>query len=197
MAGGKARREEHRDEVKVTPQLRKSLGDAWLPLVRDVDLGPGRYEARVVLRDPATGRSGAVKHAFEVPGVGALRLTTPVISDLFHPDGRPREIARARFDPAARVVECAFEALGATPVPGGQPHLLARWSLSSPAGEVQHGELEGTGADRARFAFPLPLAALADGSYTLSLTVRDTASGALAEGEERVEVARRARNDPR
>jgi hypothetical protein len=197
MAGGKARREEHRDEVRVTPRLRKSLGDAWLPLVRDVDLGPGRYEARVVLRDPATGRSGAVKHAFEVPGAGALRLTTPVISDLFHPDGSPREIARARFDPD-RVVECAFEALGAAPVPGGQPHLLARWSLSSPAGEeVQHGELEGTGVDRTRFAFPLLLAALANGSYTLSLTVRDSANGAMAEGEQRFEVARRARNGAR
>ena len=197
MAGGKVRREEHRDEVRVTPQLRKSLGDAWLPLVRAVDLNPGRYEARVVLRDPATGRSGAVKHPFEVPGVGALRLTTPVISDLFHPDGSPREIARARFDPV-RVVECVFEALGAAPVPGGQPHLLARWSLISPAGEeVRHGELEGTGANGARFAFPLPLATLADGSYTLSLTVRDTTSGAMAEGEERIEVARPARNGAR
>ena len=198
MAGGKVRREEHRDEVRVTPQLRKSLGDdAWLPLVRAVDLNPGRYEARVVLRDPATGRSGAVKHPFEVPGVGALRLTTPVISDLFHPDGSPREVARARFDPV-RVVECVFEALGAAPVPGGQPHLLARWSLISPAGEeVRHGELEGTGANGARFAFPLPLATLADGSYTLSLTVRDTTSGAVAEGKERVEVARSARNGAR
>lgn len=197
LAGGKARREEHRDEVRLTPQLRKSLGGAWLPLVRDVELGPGRYEARVVLRDPAAGRSGAVKHAFEVPGVGALRLSTPVISDLFHPDGSPREIARARFDPA-RVVECAFEALGAAPAPGGRPHLLARWSLSSSAGEeVQHGELEGTGVDRTRFAFPLLLAALADGSYTLSLTVRDSASGAMAEGEERVEIERRVRNGVR
>lgn len=197
MAGGKVQREDDRYKLGVTPRLREALGNAWLPLVRDASLGPGRYEARVLLRDSETGRSGTVRHTFEVPSVGALRISTPVISDLFHPDGSPREIARARFD-ATRRVECVFEALGAAPVPGDEPHLRARWSLSSVAGEeVQHGELEGTGVDRARFAFPLPLTALADGAYTLSLTVHESASGATAEGAQRVEVARPAREGPR
>jgi len=97
-----------------------------------------------------------------------------------------------RFEPT-RQVQCEFEVLGFVPAQDSRPRLETRWSLRSPAGEeVDSGELEGSGEARARFAFPVPLAGLPGGTYTLSLAVRDLASGTTVEGEERIEVASRA-----
>jgi hypothetical protein len=189
LGGGQAQKLEHRSDVKLTPELRRSLADAWVPLARDVEVVPGRYEARVVLRDAGTGRSGTLTHVFEVPAVDSLRITTPVITDLFRPDGSAREIARVRFDPS-REVECAFEVLGFATAEDGRPRLAARWSLRSSAGqEVAGGDLAPRPGNAAQFAFPIPLAGLADGTYTLSLAVRDLASGSAVENEERIEVA--------
>jgi hypothetical protein len=196
LGGGQAQRVEHRSEVKLTPELRRSLADAWVPLVRDVDLLPGRYEARLVLRDVETGRGGTLTHVFEVPASDTLRITTPVITDLFRPDGSAREIARVRFEPS-REVECAFEVLGFATAADGRPRLSARFSLRSPTGEeMAGGALEPRTGNAAQFAFPLPLAGLADGEYTLSLNVRDLASGSAVESEERLEVARGAEAKP-
>jgi VWFA-related protein len=196
VGGGKAQRVENRSDVKLTPELRHSLADAWVPLAREVDLGPGRYEARVVLRAAGTGRRGAVTHAFEVPASGALRITTPVITDLFRQDGGPREIARASFD-RARQVECAFEVLGAVHAEGARPRLQARWTLRVAGGEtLGAGALERRGDDGTRFSFRLQLGRLADGAYVLSLAVDDLAGGATAEDEVPFEVASGAGSPP-
>jgi VWFA-related protein len=189
VGGGKAQRVENRSDLKLTPELRQSLADAWVPLARDVDLGPGRYEARVVLKDTGTGRSGAVTHPFAVPSPDSLRITTPVATDLFRPDGGPREIARARFD-RSRQVECAFEVLGAVRAESARPRLQARWTLRVAGGEtLGAGALEGRGDDGTRFSFRLQLGRLADGAYVLSLAVHDLAGGATAEDEVPFEVA--------
>jgi hypothetical protein len=123
-------------------------------------------------------------------------MTTPVVTDLFRPDGSPREIARVRFDPT-RQVECAFEVLGAARAEGGRPRLETRWSLR-PAGGATLGEgaLEGRGDDGTRFSFRLQLGRLADGAYVLSLAVRDLAGGATVEDEAPFEVARGAAPSP-
>jgi hypothetical protein len=196
LGGGKAERVENRSDVKLTPELRRSLADAWVPLARDVDLGPGRYEARVVLRDAGTGRSGTVTHLFEVPSPGALRITTPVITDLFRPDGSPREIARVRFD-ASRPVECAFDVLGTAHAEGGRPRLETRWTLRSAGGApLGGGALEGHGDDGTRFSFRLQMGRLPDGAYVLAFAVRDLAGGATVEDEAPFEVARAAAATP-
>ncbi len=196
LDGGQVQRLENRSDVRLTPELRQSMAEAWVPLARDVDLGPGRYEARVVLRDAGSGRSGELAHPFEVPAPGALRITTPVLTDLFRPDGSPREIARTRFE-RARQVECAFEVLGAAPAEGGQPRLDAHWSLRTEGGQVLGGgSLSATGGEGTRFAFTLRLAPLDDGAYVLGATVRDLASGATAEDEVPFEVAGGAGSPP-
>jgi len=196
VGGGKAQRVANRSDVKLTPELRQSLADAWIPLARDVDLGPGHYEARVVLRDAGTGRSGTVTHPFEVPSPGGLRITTPVITDLFRPDGSSREIARVRFD-ASRPVECAFDVLGTAHAGSGRPRLETRWTLRSARGvPLGGGLLEGHGDDGTRFSFRLQLERLADGAYVLSFAVRDLAGGATVEDEAPFVVARGAAATP-
>jgi hypothetical protein len=189
LAGGKAQRVENRSDVRLTPALRQALADAWVPLARDVELGPGRYEARVVLREVATGHSGTVTHPFDVPAPGSPRLTTPVVTDIFRADGRAVEIARARFDPG-RTVECLFEAVGFGPHGGGVPRLEGRWTLRSAAGEPVR---EGRSRASARVGRDSPSRSRWPASRTAPTRcrwpVRDPATGASAAGEEEVEVA--------
>ena len=76
-------------ELTLPPEAREELSRTWLPVVREFELPPGRYRAKMVVRDKATGRLGTVIHDFEVPDLKPFRVSTPVLSDM-------REGARER-----------------------------------------------------------------------------------------------------
>src|SRR5207249_6701676 len=69
-------------DLKLPPPSRERLAHTWLPIVREFELVTGRYQAKIVVRDKATGRIGTVVHPFEVPDLGRFRVTTPVLSDM-------------------------------------------------------------------------------------------------------------------
>ncbi|MEO8358943.1 MAG: hypothetical protein ABI672_02840, partial [Vicinamibacteria bacterium] len=193
VEGGEARKLEYSSQVKLAPDQRRLVAETWVPLVRDLDLAPGAYEARIVVTETPSGRSGTLRHRFEVPppqpAAGAILLSTPVISDIFRADGSAREVARLRFS-RTRPVECAFDVFGATTGDGKPPRLAARWTLRSVAGEdLRTGEERPRSEGGASFAFALPLNELPPGEYSLSLRVSDLASGAVATFEEPMELA--------
>ena len=74
-------RQDQKVDLKLPPATRERLARTWLPIVRELELGTGRYQAKVVVRDKATGRIGTVVHPFEVPDLSQFRVTTPVLSD--------------------------------------------------------------------------------------------------------------------
>lgn len=126
------------------PQLTEKLAElavpaeAWarveaegLPLYREFQLAPGRYQARLLVRDRTRGRVGSVRQDFDVPPLGQARLSTPVLTDSLEParpatPPRPRPIAHRDFVAGARLYY-AFEAydLGA----GATEELRVTWAL--------------------------------------------------------------------
>jgi len=106
-------------DLKLPPPTRERLARTWLPIVREFELVTGRYQAKIVVRDKATGRMGTVVHEFEVPDLGQFRVTTPVLSDVREEteDGRTGDrlavLARREFAQGASLF-CQLEVYGAT-----------------------------------------------------------------------------------
>src|SRR5262249_59760460 len=106
-------------DLKLPPDTRELVARNWLPVVRDFDLPPGRYRARIVVQDKASGKVGTVSHDFEVPELAPFRVSTPVLSDLREsaPAGGHGDqialVARRDFA-AAGSLYCQLEVYGAT-----------------------------------------------------------------------------------
>ena len=116
----------HDDTFELSEEGEKAPG--WRALVREFELPSGVTQARVVVRDEASGALGAVSQRFEVLPAGTLRLSTPVLTDHVLPPqkagGRPVPALAAHrvFRPGATLY-CEFEVFGATPSPEGTPRV--------------------------------------------------------------------------
>ena len=93
--------------------------ESWHPLSQEFHLKPGRYQARVAVRDANSGRIGSVTHDFVVPPLTGLRLTTPILTDAIEAPSfgsqtppKPVLIARRAF-PAGATLYYQFSVLGA------------------------------------------------------------------------------------
>jgi VWFA-related protein len=162
--------------------------DSWHGIARDFTLAPGRYQARVVVRDANSGRVGAVTHAFDVPPLDQLRVTTPIVTDTVAspPDAgtqtvpRPVLVVRRQF-PAGATVYYQYSVLGAS----RGARVLGAHEVRSAHGEIvkrldprpiaaaPDGSLQ-------RFA-SLAMRGLPAGDYQLVLRVTDDASGRTIE----------------
>jgi VWFA-related protein len=80
--GGPYFRVDHTLELALPPGDREELSRTWLPVVNEFELPVGRYRAKMVVRDKASGRLGTVVHDFEVPDLQPFRVSTPVLSDV-------------------------------------------------------------------------------------------------------------------
>ncbi len=96
-------------EMKLQAETREKLFRSWYPIVRDFELAPGGYQAKIVVRDKNSGRIGTVVHEFEVPDLSGFRVSTPVVSDTLQETGeakappRPAVTARRAFAPGSTV----------------------------------------------------------------------------------------------
>jgi VWFA-related protein len=159
----------------------------WYTLVREFDLKPGGHQARLVVRDPATSRVGSVAFDFEVPPVGTLRVSTPVLTDLLQetPEGiGPVVVARRSFE-AGRPLYCRFDVYGAARDGEGLPRVSASHALrrlgdgavlerSAPTPILPSS----IGAVARLLQIPLNVA---PGEYEIALSVRDEVAGRTVE----------------
>jgi VWFA-related protein len=103
--GGPISRFDQTLELTLPPETREELSRTWLPIVREVELGSGRYRAKMVVRDKVTGKIGTLWHDFEVPDLKPFRISTPVLSDVREgasagiPGDRLAILARRDFPP--------------------------------------------------------------------------------------------------
>ena len=157
--------------------------EGWLALSREFDLLPGVAQARVVVRDEFLGRLGAVTVRFEVPPVGGLRVSTPILTTRVSPakagaPSRPMLVAGREFAPSGQLY-CQFQVFGAGA--GAAPHIEATYALRRRTGEVvRQGSpsLIAPGPDgRLVRLLGLPLDGMAEGDYELLLTIEDKATG--------------------
>src|SRR6266545_4537704 len=93
-----------------------SSGPAWYSMIREFDLAPGGYQARLVVRDAATRRVGSLAFELEVPPLDRLRVSTPILTDtLQQPPGQavPVPVLLARRTLAAGgPLYCRFDVYG-------------------------------------------------------------------------------------
>jgi VWFA-related protein len=120
---GENQHQEKLIELSLPAEVKAQLEASWLPVMREFRLAPGVYQARLLLRDRNSGRSGTVRHQFEVPTLDALRTSTPVLTDVLQPrpagspvPPRPVPVARRTFA-AGRTLYYLFEVMGRARTP--------------------------------------------------------------------------------
>jgi len=184
-------------EMSLKAQTRAQYERTWFPIVRELKLAPGPYQAKVVVRDANSGRVGTVSHDFEVPAAAGLRLSSLVVSDRLRDEGQaesrtPDPIARRRFAPAG-VLHCRFEVYGAARDPAsGQPSVTAGFSLRRSDGRILAAAAEtpmrpGPDGSLSR-SLGVPLDGAPPGRYEVIVLVTDLVAGRSAEAREPIEI---------
>jgi len=185
---GESHPQEKKVELSLPADVRARLGQTWLPMFRDLELAPGAYQARFLVRDRRSGRMGTVRHALQVPPPGQLRTSTPILTDSVqsHPGGpRPVPVARRAFASDSNLAY-VFEVYGAArDEAAGGPRVVSQYEVRradgttlartepSPIPAGPQGQLSRQTA--------VPLQGVAAGDYEIVLTVRDQVTGTAVE----------------
>jgi VWFA-related protein len=159
-------------------------GPVWYSFVRDFTLAAGRHQAKLVVRDVATGNIGTVSHTFEVPKLDELRLSTPLITDTLQKDSTgtmaPTMLARREFRGDAQLY-CLFEVFGAAKGPDGLPRVRAGHEVRRRGGLVvgrtAPTPVTPTSIGAVTRLIQIPLSIVGPGDYDLVLTVSDEITG--------------------
>lgn len=179
-------------EMNFRPETRTRYEASWFPIARKLELVPGSYQAKIIVRDHNAGRLGSLSHEFDVAAPDGLRLSTPILSDRVRDDGAgarlPEPIARRAFAPSG-VLHCRFEVYGASTDPKtGQPNVTAGFSIRRSDGRFLTAMAEtalrpGLDGSLAR-SFGTPLEGAPDGRYEMIVLVTDLAAGRVTEARE-------------
>lgn len=192
LESGEVYQYSERVEMRLRPQTLTKT--PWYSLLREFDLEPGSYQARLVLRDRNDKKIGSLMHAFDLPSLGTFRVSTPVLSDTVaaSADGAdtpaPVPLARRTFY-ARGPLYCQFEVYNAArDHEGGKPQVLCGHKLVSADGLVR------------REAEPTPIAVspkgivsrqiamsmdgMEPGEYELVMSIADTIAGKTIEVRE-------------
>ena len=182
-------------EMKLQAATRERLVKSWFPVVRDFELAPGGYQAKIVVRDKNSGRIGTVVHEFEVPDVSQFRVSTPVLSDTLQPtpEGqksapRPSLLARRTFA-SGTMLYAEFDVYGAAKdKASGMPKVTAGYVIRRLDGEVQTianpSRIQPTSLGKLSRLVGARLVGAEPGEYEFVLTVRDEISGKTLELKE-------------
>ncbi len=200
LESGEFFRFDQKVDMKLLPATRERLGRSWFPIVRDFELAPGAYQAKIVVRDGNSRRIGTVVHEFTVPDLTKLRTSSIILSDTLQPDKagerpRPALVVRRTFAPDTTLY-AQFEVYGAEKEKGsGMPKVSAGYQIRREDGTVvtrmaptqilptSLGKLSRLVGTELRDAVP--------GSYEFVLELRDEIGGGSVEIREpfRVDAA--------
>jgi VWFA-related protein len=185
--GGAFQRSAEPIALRLRPDEKDRLARTRLPLTREAALAPGRYQARVVVRDAASGRLGSLLQDFVVPAAGGLRLSTPMLSDRLRAAGNPEPIARRVFAPSG-TLHGRFEVWGVGKRRGEVPLVKAGFAVLRDDGKILAASpptpvVPGPDGVLSR-SFGIPLEGAQPGRYELVVTAEDGATGDRAEARE-------------
>jgi VWFA-related protein len=186
----------YRYDQKVTMRLRPAtlqrLRRDWYPIVREFQLPPGDHQAKIIVRETHTGLLGSVSHELEVPPLDTFRVSTPVLSDTWHPGPpgtaiQPQLLARREFPQGAEVA-CQFEVYGAARDEQGMPRVTQGYRVLGPDGSVYktlpESVISPTADGQVVRLFVLSLEYATPGDYRMAMTFRDELAGKVLQLEE-------------
>jgi VWFA-related protein len=186
-------------DLRLPPEMRAQLSRTWLPIVRDFELVPGHYRAKIVLRDRTTGRLGTVIHDFEVPDLKRFRVSTPVLSDMRErtEDGVPGErlaiMARRDFTREGPLF-CQLDVYGATRLASsGMPRVTMGYEVRRNDGMLFTNEapteILPTSIGALSRLIGISLESAAPGDYEIVMAIKDELSGKRVELREPFHVS--------
>ena len=177
--------------MKLSPATRDRFNRFWFPITRDFELKSGDYQAKIVVRDTRSKRVGTVIHEFDVPPLGSLRASTPVLSDTQQnpnaviaeglPGGRLVALARRDFATGSDLL-CQFEVYGAKlDEKSGMPKVvqgyLVRRSDGSILTSMEPSVIGATSLGKVTRLFGFRLKDAPLGDYEMLMTIRDELAG--------------------
>ncbi len=172
--------------MKLLPATRERLSRSWYPLVREFELKPGDYQAKLVVRDTRSGRVGTVMHEFEVPPLDQFRVATPLLGDsrLKGPNGEvgsPLVTARREFTTGSDLF-CQIEVYGAKmDMKQGLPRVSQGYVVRRSDGTVftsmPPSEIRPTSLGHLSRLFGFRLTDAQPGDYEIFMTVKDELAG--------------------
>ncbi len=191
-------------DLKLQATTREKLQKTWFPVIRDFELKPGGYQAKMVVREKSTGRIGTLVHEFEVPDPSTFRISSPIISDSLQPpkEGetqpvkRPMMLARRTFEQGATLF-CSLDVYGAQKdAKTGMPqvamgYVLKRVADGSTVVRLDPTPIRPTSLGKLSRIIGFPLETPDLGEYDLVLQLQDTLSGRAIEQHEPFTVVAR------
>ena len=179
--------------LRLRPSTRERLERLWFPILRDFELRPGDHQAKIVVRERASGHVGAVTHEFDVPPLDSFRVSTPILSDTGRPAAegeapRPIAVARREFAEGADML-CQFEVYGAArDAATGMPRVRQGWAITAADGTALNGRMESvitpTSLGELSRLVGFKLKGAHPGEYEMVMTFRDEVSGKTLEERE-------------
>ncbi len=187
--------------MNLLPATRERLSKSWLPIARDFELGPGAYQAKVVVRDKNSGKIGSVMFPFEIPDLTAFRTSSVTLSDTLQPTSpgdkvdvpRPVLLARRTF-PSGVKLYVQFSVFGAAKdKASGMPRVSAGYQIRAADGTVKDGLPESvirpTSLGNLSRLMATTLGGYAPGRYDFVLSLKDEITGKTLEIHEPFTVA--------
>jgi VWFA-related protein len=183
-------------EMKLLPATREKLQKTWLPIVREFELAPGGYQAKIVVRDAKSGRVGTVTHEFDVPDQAAFRTSTPVLSDTLQPAAEGEKAAKPQVAMVVRrnftsgeMIYCSFEVYGAAKdKASGMPKVSSGYAVRKPDGAVLLGTnptvITPTSLGKLSRMVGARLVDATPGDYEMLIYVKDEVTGKTLEVKE-------------
>lgn len=183
-ATGEAKRSERSIEMKLQTGVPAAETSAWYPLSEAFHLKPGRYQARIAIRDRNSSRIGAVTHDFEVPRQEGMRLSSVIVTDTVEEPPlfstappRPVLIVRRLL---TGTIYYQFSVYDAGRTTGGDTRVTAGHVVRRPDGtvvkELKPSLLVPGSSGMSRFA-RVSLGGIPPGDYELVITVSDALRG--------------------
>ena len=179
-------------EMSLRPDSRARYEREGFPITRELVLAPGRYQARIVVRDGNGGGVGSLLHEFEVPDLAGLRVSSVALAAGPREEkagpGAPEPTARRQFV-STGILHCRFEVYGAgTDGATGRPKVTAGFSIRRSDGRflaaMPETPLQAAPDGTLGRSLGVPLDGAPPGRYEAIVVVTDLAAGKATEARE-------------
>jgi VWFA-related protein len=183
---GETKRYERTVEMNLQAGVPRLETSAWYPLSQPFELAPGRYQARLAVRDRNSGRVGSVTHDFDVPERKGMSLSSLIVTDAIETpapgsEGPPKPVLIVRrLLTAGATLYYQFSVFDAGRAPDGATQVTAGHVVRRADGtvvkEMKPTALAAGSRGLSRFA-GISLAGMPAGEYELVVSVTDGIRG--------------------